>query len=431
MPTENEDIESVMEKADEDILDDVSSEARLDNVDGRFIADQLDELKNEAAKIKDESYAKRIENALSLLENNNTTYLTREALKTYSPKFLKILEKVTDKENVGLHLIYSQFRTLEGIGILKLIFEANGMAEFKLKKDESGQWDLDIKEEDMNKPKFALYTGKEESDVKEIIRNIYNSTWENVPKNIVDKLKEKSGTNNMGEIIKILMITASGAEGISLRNCRFVHIVEPYWHPVRTEQVIGRARRICSHKDLPQQLRNVKVYIYLMTFSQKLLDSDVSIELRLKDKGKRNKSRPLTSDEALYEISTIKRDINKQLLKAIKESAFDCALHTTSESSEPLVCFSFGPDVNPDSYTFTPSLTGEEKDVVTKINIKKETWKAKELKIAGKVYALRQETGDVYDYDSYKQALKNPEINPTLVGKLQMGKDKKYKFTKL
>ena len=51
----------------------------------------------------------------------------------------------------------------------------------------------------------------------------------------------------MGDLIKIFMITASGAEGISLQNVRYVHITEPYWHPVRREQVIGRAKRICSH----------------------------------------------------------------------------------------------------------------------------------------------------------------------------------------
>ena len=43
----------------------------------------------------------------------------------------------------------------------------------------------------------------------------------------------------MGEIIKVIMITAAGAEGISLKNTRYVHIMEPYWHPVRTDQVIG------------------------------------------------------------------------------------------------------------------------------------------------------------------------------------------------
>ena len=34
------------------------------------------------------------------------------------------------------------------------------------------------------------------------------------------------------------MITSSGSEGITLRNTRYVHLVEPYWHPVRTDQVI-------------------------------------------------------------------------------------------------------------------------------------------------------------------------------------------------
>ena len=67
------------------------------------------------------------------------------------------------------------------------------------------------------------------------------------------------------------MITSSGAEGINLQNVRNVHLIEPYWHPIRTEQVIGRARRICSHQALPysdddnKNERTVNVYLYLMT----------------------------------------------------------------------------------------------------------------------------------------------------------------------
>lgn len=64
------------------------------------------------------------------------------------------------------------------------------------------------------------------------------------------------------------MITSSGSEGINLRNTRYVHIMEPYWHPVRTEQVIGRARHICSHTDLPKELQTVVVFIYLMVFQK-------------------------------------------------------------------------------------------------------------------------------------------------------------------
>ena len=39
------------------------------------------------------------------------------------------------EENKGLHLIYSQFRTLEGIGIFQLVLEANGFAQFKIAKN--------------------------------------------------------------------------------------------------------------------------------------------------------------------------------------------------------------------------------------------------------------------------------------------------------
>mgnify|MGYP003310011199 CR=1 FL=1 len=120
-------------------------------------------------------------------------------------------------------------------------------------------------------------------NMSKIIRNIFNSEWNKVPTNIVEQLLIHANNNNHGEIIKIFMLTAAGAEGISLKNVRFVHITEPYWHPVRIEQVIGRARRICSHKDLTKELQTVNVILYLMTFSESQLVSVKSIELRLKD----------------------------------------------------------------------------------------------------------------------------------------------------
>ena len=80
----------------------------------------------------------------------------------------------------------------------------------------------------MAKPKFALYTGTETPEEKDILLNISNSTWDNVPSTITDKLLEQNTSNNLGEVIKVFMITSSGAEGIDMRNVRFVHITEPY-----------------------------------------------------------------------------------------------------------------------------------------------------------------------------------------------------------
>ena len=133
LPGKSGDIEAALleETADEDLLDAISPSDKKDNVDGRFEADEFDQGVNPDMA----SYEDRIKSVLKQLETQKTTYLSPQALQTYSPKFLNILENVENIDHKGLHLIYSQFRTLEGIGILKLIFEANGFAQFKLIKE--------------------------------------------------------------------------------------------------------------------------------------------------------------------------------------------------------------------------------------------------------------------------------------------------------
>ena len=196
----------------------------------------------------------------------------------------------------------------------------------------------------------------------------------------------------MGEIIKIIMITASGAEGISLSNVRYVHITEPYWHPVRIEQVIGRARRICSHKNLPKELQTVEVFLYLMSFTKKQLapppkgEVDVAIELRLHDKSKLDPTKVLTSDEALFEIASIKENINRSILINIKEAAIDCSIHQKTGSKEKLKCFTFG-SIDPSKFSYLPSISDQEKDVITSSNKKPVNTKFAAVTIAGKKYA--------------------------------------------
>jgi superfamily II DNA/RNA helicase len=59
---------------------------------------------------------------------------------------------------------------------------------------------------------------------------------------------------------KIMIVTAAGSEGLDLKETRTVILLEPYWNPSRTEQVIGRAARFMSHSTLPLQDRRVDVY---------------------------------------------------------------------------------------------------------------------------------------------------------------------------
>ena len=423
-----EDLEKAImgETVDEDVIDLISASEKLEKSDALYDADDIAEELEKSTVAAGADYQERINIALKELELNKEKYLSPDALETYSPKFLNILENIQDEKHVGLHLIYSQFRTLEGIGILKMVLEANGFAQFKIAKI-GESWQLTMSEEDMAKPKFALYTGTETPEEKEIIRNIFNGAWKYVPDAITSKLQSIAPNNMYGEIIKVLMITSSGAEGISLKNVRYVHITEPYWHPVRTEQVIGRARRICSHQDLPEELRTVEVFLYLMVFSKKQLESDESIEMRLKDKSKKDNLTPVTTDEALYEIATIKEDITNKILLAVKEASFDCALHSKAGAKEQLQCFSFG-KVNSSKFSYYPSIAEEESDIIADKNKIKITWKAVELELDGIKYALNKETGEVYDLDSYMRGLPVQVGNLIISGK---GKDAKYKFERI
>ena len=385
--------EVLLETADEDLLD---AGVKLDNVDGRLDADEVIGSAIENAQ----SYDERIKTALKMLSDRKDEFLLPDVLETYSPKFLAMLDNIKNPDHRGLHLVYSQFRTLEGIGIFKIVLEANGFAEFKIKQ-RGGNWILDIAEKDMGKPCFVLYTGTESPEQKEIVRNIFNGDWKYIPPSLESSIRSMSDNNMYGEIIKVFMITASGAEGISLKNTRYVHIMEPYWHPVRMQQVIGRARRICSHQNLPEQLRTVDVFLYLMTFSEEQLSSDTTIELRLKDTSKLDKSIPITSDEALYEISNLKEEVTEKLLLAVKEAAIDCSLHSKAGSGEQLQCFTFG-SVDPNNFSYNGSYADSDTDAVQQQNIQeKEIKNAVDVTIDGIKYAYDPTSNAVYDYDSF------------------------------
>ena len=437
LPKEDADVEgAIREGANEEDVDAIKAAERLDNPNGEHTTDEVEELSAEISGKVDTTYDRRIAAALMRLKSGMMKFLTKPPqgeLQIYSPKFLAMLENIQDPHHQGLNLIYSQFRTLEGIGIFSLVLEANGFARFKIRKNDSGNWICDISDEDQGKPMFALYTGTESDEEREILRNVFNSTWDYIPVSIREQLMPKSTNNFMGQIIKVLMITASGAEGISLRNVRYVHIMEPYWHPVRIEQVIGRARRICSHNDLKdEKLRTVHVMLYVMSFTPQQMIDDSSLELRLNDVSKRDAKKPLTTDQSLFEISTIKEEINRQLLMAVKEASIDCSIHRNVASKEKLKCFTFGV-VNSNKFAYAPSIDTEESDASMAQNTKEVELKLVKITLTvGGVksdYAFDKKTNTVYDYNSYL-AVKDMGGEPLMVGKI-VEKDGSKSFVKM
>jgi hypothetical protein len=367
-----------------------------------------------------EDYKKRLDEAVEYIKQNSETFLTPAGLSIYSPKFLHILENIQrEEEYAGLHLVYSQFRTAEGIGLFSIVLEANGFARFRIAKNRvTGIWEITIPEKDLGKPTFALYTGTESSEEKEFLRRIYNGEWDNLPESISSVLKTMSNNNNMGEIIKVFMITSSGSEGINLKNTRYVHIMEPYWHPVRLEQVIGRARRICSHKDLDEELRTVEVFVYLMIFTEEQLapGENEPIQLKLNDLSKALPRVPITSDQYLYEISEIKANLTSQLTDVIKESAFDCYIYTNNGK-----CVNFG-DPTSNKMSYVPDYADQENDKTVQANKVGVEWKGKLVTIGTTKYISRQMNKNLYylyDVDSYHASEKDPSVIPLQLGTLE------------
>jgi hypothetical protein len=200
---------------------------------------------------------------------------------------------------------------------------------------------------------------------------MFNNQWRDVPKGIMKFLEKECKFNPSkmylhGEMFRCIGITGAGAEGISLRNVRQVHIMEPFWNLVRTEQVKGRAIRICSHMDLPPEERTVEIYTYISQFSDEQItrrdeEGGVPITIQTNDTSidpETGRERVMTSDEMVWNVAIRKEEISKKILTLIKEVAVDCKFNVAD--NEPLQCFKVEGAAN--QYMFDPDL---EQDKIT------------------------------------------------------------------
>jgi hypothetical protein len=348
------------------------------------------------ADVKD--YDRAVQEALNSLAKHPSNFLHKDKIGEYSPKFKKILDRITELH--GTSLVYSQFRRVEGLGILGLTLQANGYSEFKIKKVKD-EWDVDFDEDDFHKPKYIVFTGNNEET--QVLLKIFNSDIDNIPVKIREKLvalsADGSGNNIRGSIIKCLMITQSGAEGISLKNVRQVHVVEPYWNYIRIDQVVGRAVRTCSHVDLPVDDRNVMVYIYNMVFTEAQLAGSFTI---------RSQDKSLTSDEYIYKIAQKKATIIKMLLDTVKNASIDCSLNAKSHGG--MKCFSFPVNLKESEYTYALDINDEMFDDQYKKDVEVNEWKGSVLITKKGNFLVRPDTNEVYDYDLYLESGKLVKI---------------------
>jgi len=307
-----------------------------------------EEEKAPAAAVAD-PYLESIRAALLALRAKGLEVFSAEALPVYSPKFQAIIDRLETAK--GPALLYSQFKTLEGLGIFGLALEfQKNYIKFDIQPQAGGSWALApelLLPENADKKRYITYTGDEKSDKRDLLKHLFNANWAKVPKDLAVAVRNLAGADNNieGKIAQIFMITQSGAEGISLENVRQVHLMEPYWNYVRLEQVKGRAIRICSHKSLPFDERSVEVFTYISKFgaSQKR-ERRIDETLLIKDGG-------LSTDQSILSIANDKKRLADSLFDAMKRAAVDCELNATENGVAACYRFSTnlsGPLFHPD-----------------------------------------------------------------------------------
>lgn len=208
------------------------------------------------------------ESGLKSLEGK---FINEKNLYKYSPKFYRILKKISKCS--GTVFVYSNFKEYGGIRTFVKILEEYGWKDYI--KFGTG------------KKRFAIWSGDSSKENKEEIKAIFNN------KNNYD-----------GSKLKLMLGSPSIKEGVSLLRVQQVHILEPYWNQSRLDQIIGRAIRYCSHKDMPEEKRKVRVYIYISYHPKE----EESI------------------DQYIHKLANTKKKLISQFELALKESAIDCNL---------------------------------------------------------------------------------------------------------
>lgn len=302
------------------------------------LADEPDAEAAAVAGPQEDAISRLVGSLMAQIEKDAGKYLSGDALKEYSPKYAAIMERI--RTSPGPALVYSQFKTLEGLGLFAaaLRVSAERYVPLDIQKGADGEWAIPDAVMDPARPRYILYTGDQDLEKRRLLLQLYNADVAGLPPKLsaqCSALLAGAPDNRDGRICRIFMITQSGAEGISLFNTRQVHIMEPYWNNVRLQQVIGRAIRLCSHMNLPWEDRVVNVYTYLSVFTAAQKSDGDGRKVIMEDGG-------MTTDEQIYDIALKKQQLADGLFEIAQSSATDCALHYDEQSKGTGVqCFEY------------------------------------------------------------------------------------------
>ena len=336
-------------------------------------------------------------------ESKAGTPIDPTRLQKYSPKYAAILERILNAP--GSSLVYSQFLDMEGIGIFTTVLRINEFEPIVIELGESGMRFSAATIASLKKGskvnRYLSFTGTVKREVRSMALRVFNARFSEgnfieLPPDMSEVLVSAGFTGNLhGELCRVFCITSAGAEGLSLRNVRRVHIMDPYWNHVRTDQVKGRAVRICSHIDLEYNAdpalneRTVEVFTYCSTFDPQALlhpsgdggfpqiDQTILNGDGIKPTEAAELGFPvpagitdyvMTSDEYLLQLSERKKKLLQNIQDLMKTSAVDCQINQYENEEDGLGCISIAG--NTSQYAYHPNIV---KDIAETSTTFKET----------------------------------------------------------
>ena len=298
-----------------------------------------------------------------------------------SIKFVNVIFNVI--KSSGPVLIYSNYVLMEGIDILKIYLKYFGFDSFKTPSSKD----------------YFRYG------------EFHNGISREIRKETIKIQGDKE--NCYGKLIKILMFSPAGSEGISLESIRQVHLMEPYWQEVRMIQMIGRAIRQCSHKFLPLKERHVDIYRYRSVKNNIKNIEIIEGQTMFKEKKIIEDMNLLkTVDFEIEDIARGKNNLIQTFLDSIKEVAIDCELFKAHNMmGSKYRCFQFN-EISLFDKNIGPAY---KEDIIEDMKISNGlnstnsiVVKVKVIKIKGIIdnnqdeivyYWYNSETGVVYDLD--------------------------------
>lgn len=132
--------------------------------------------------------------------------------------------------------------------------------------------------------------------------------------------------NTHGELIKVLLISKTGAEGLDLKGLRQTHTLEPYWYKSREDQVKFRGIRLGSHDHVPPEEREVQPFLYLAVANREMFEGMQPTAREAEAPPRRYKLiETQTIDERFHERGLAKQALTLDAQALLREVCLECA----------------------------------------------------------------------------------------------------------